>query len=272
MSLISVLVDSREPATITGLAFGGVPKTVTELAAGDLLGMCADGAVLAIERKTANDLLNTLRGGRLYPQLARLRETTPWAYLVVCGGMYLGMGGRVWVEDGSATGSRETGWEWAAVQGALLTAQEIGVRVMYAPGPSAAAYEETVLCLAKRSRAALPVPPVRDTALLSDYEAVLTALPGIGPERAKSLLAACNTPAWALVGLSENPDLARHHKGTAIPGVGKGLRRAVRDALGLEDWAELAVVNAAADAGEPAPEVAPPAPVAAVAAEGRKVA
>ena len=254
MSLVSVLVDSREPPSVTRLTFGGAPTTVTELAAGDLLAMCADGAVLAVERKTCGDLLNTLRAGRLYPQLARLRETTPWAYLVVVGAMYPTADDTLWVEDGSALGSRETGWAWSAVQGALLDCQEIGVRVVSAAPND---YEQTVLRLARRSRTTLRIPPVRDIALLTGYEAVLTALPGIGAERAATILGACGTPAWALVALTENPDLPRRLNpvGPPIVGIGKGLRRAVRDALGLEDWAELAVVNAAADAEEPAPEV-----------------
>lgn len=245
MSIVSLLADSREPASITTLAFGGAPKTVTELAAGDLLAMCADGAVLAIERKTASDLLNTLAGGRLFPQLARLRETTPWAYLVVCGLLYCGANGRVVVEDGSALGTRESGWDWWAVQGALLTAQEIGVRIVFVPAPSPDAYEQAVLKLARRSRAALPVPPVRDTTMLSEYEAVLTALPGIGQKGAAAILAACGTPAWGLVSLTENPDLPGRKRYPSLPiaGVGPATRRAVRDALGLEEWAELAVVT-----------------------------
>lgn len=250
MGILSVLVDTREPTQIQKLAFGGAEKVVTQLDAGDLWVTCADGALLGIERKTPGDLLNTLRAERLFPQLVRLRELTPWAYLVVCGGLYPGANDRVWFDDGSAMGSRETGWSWASVQGALLSCQEIGVHVVFCNG--LLDFEPTVLRLAERSRAPVRVPPVRDALLLDEREAFLGGLPGIGPERAQALLAACGTPAWALHALTElDGDAVR------VPGVGPKTREHVRRFLGLADDQELTPVIRHEDGTEEQP--APPA-------------
>lgn len=235
MGLIAIQVDSREPATIQKLSFGGVDKVVVELDAGDLLGVCDDATMIAVERKTPSDLLNTLRDQRLFPQLTKLRAVTPWAYLVVCGGLYPGANDMVWLDDGSAFGSRETGWTWPSVQGALVTCQEIGINVVFANG--LLDYETTVLRLANRDRSTLKVTPARDASFLSSYETILAALPQVGPERARALLEVCVTPAWALDFLT---DLSAT---TKVPGVGQGLKRLIRHELGLEDNHTLSVLS-----------------------------
>lgn len=235
MGLIAIQVDSREPATIQKLRFGGVDKVIVELDAGDLLGVCDDATMIAVERKTPSDLLNTLRDQRLFPQLTKLRAVTPWAYLVVCGGLYPAANDKVWFDDGSAMGSRETGWTWSSVQGALLTCQEIGVNVVFANG--LLDYEATVTRLANRDRSTLKVTPARDASFLSSYETILAALPQVGPERAKALLEVCGTPAMALNFLT---DLT--WKEPKVPGVGQGLKRLIRHELGLEDGQGLVVL------------------------------
>lgn len=249
MGLISLIIDSREPAQIQKLKFGGVDKVVSELDAGDLLAACDDGELLVVERKTPSDLLNTLRADRLFPQLAKLREVTRWAYLVITGGLYPGANDKCWFEDGSALGTRETGWTWSSVQGALLTCQEVGVHVVWANGELD--YEGTVQRLANRNRQTLRVAPARDVSMLSEWEAVLAALPHIGPERAQALIAVCGTPAWALQFLSDD-----QHKDTRVPGVSTGLKRITRDALGLDDSQTLAIVIR-----EPAVVPSPPAAI-----------
>lgn len=229
MAITAAIIDSREPEWVQRLTFGSAMIAHSQLDAGDLLATCDDGALLAIERKTPDDLLNSIRDERLWSQLAGLRKVTPWAYLMITGELRRGDDGNVW------TDSRATGWSWAAVQGALLQAQEMGVMVVYAAGDDD--YEPAILRLAARShRAEILVPPVREPRILTEAERVLCALPGIGLERVQPIVEYASTPAWALTWLTQLESEER------IPGVGLGTKRAIRKALGLKDDQELSVV------------------------------
>lgn len=220
MALESILIDQREPTWAQSLTFGGVPALVTLLDAADYICATDDGSTVAIERKEANDFLNTLRSDRLFPQLARLRDVTPWAYLALSGSLLPGAGGKCFVNG------IETGWNWASVSGALLTVQELGVHVVQIAGDHD--FEAAVLRLCARDRANLRIEPARDIALISDAEAILTALPGIGPEKAAALIEYCGTAAWALACLTDTG-----WPGPSAPGIGNGLRLRARKALGL---------------------------------------
>lgn len=231
MALLSVIVDSREPAWCQTLTFGGASTSVGMLDAGDLLAIC-DDAVLTIERKEASDFLNTLRDGRLFPQFARMREVSPWAYLVLVGAIERNV-----INDTCAVDGRQTSWKWASVQGALLTAQEMGIAIVECVGDRD--YEETILRLANRDRSPMRIHPPRDASLVSEAEAILGALPGIGPDRADALVKYAGSPAWALQYLTDDSRL----NDDRVPGVGAGTKRRVRKAFGLEDWQALAVVH-----------------------------
>jgi ERCC4-type nuclease len=222
MGILSVMIDSREPEWVQSLTFGGVPTAVVPLDAGDLLVACDDTALLGIERKTATDFLNTLRDDRLFPQLVRMRGITPWSYLVICGDLREGASGKCWAD------SRETGWNWASVAGALLTAQEIGVHVLQIAGDHE--YDQAVIRLANRERSQLRISPARDATLTGQAEMILAGLPGIGGERAQALLSHCGTPAAAITYLTSDDT----HD---IPGIGYQTKLKVRKALGLE-WDE----------------------------------
>jgi len=237
MSLRAVMIDRREPAWIQNLSFGGAMTAVTELQYGDLLATTDDGVLLAIERKTPTDLLNSIRDDRLWSQLAGIRATSQWAYLLVTGSLQCGSDGNV------VTDSRPTGWSWAALQGALLQVQELGVFVVFASND--ADYEPTVARLAARShQAEIVIPPAREPRILSEAERVLTALPGIGYEKVVPILEYCSNAAWALSYLTHLENQER------IPGIGPGTKRAVRRALGLNDDQMLSVI--VSDTGNPA--------------------
>jgi ERCC4-type nuclease len=223
MSIVSVLCDAREPSWIKQLTFGGVPVVSTMLDAGDLLCATDDGCLLAIERKTSSDFLNTLRDNRLFPQLARLHEVSPWAYLIITGTLHSGP------HDCTVTEERETGWSWASVAGALLTCQEIGVHVLQVA--SDMDFEPAIVRLTNRDRTALRIHPVRSTVPMSEAEGILSALPGIGPEKAGAVLSLYPTASHALSYLT-CPD--RYWEDDKVPGVGDGIKRRVRKALGLE--------------------------------------
>ena len=228
-SLLSATIDAREPDWIQHLRFGGIETNIGVLDVSDLLAICDDGAVLAIERKTVDDLLGSIADDRLFAQLLRLQEVSEYAYLVICGVLQAGPGGRVFANG------RETGWGWGSVQGALLSAQEMGVHVVFAASDTD--YEATVLRLAQRSREKARIPPHREFSILSPAEAFIAGLPGIGPERVEALLAHCGTPALALDWLS-NPRLA-----AKVPGVGPGTKKAVRRLLGLKETEMLGVID-----------------------------
>jgi ERCC4-type nuclease len=229
MGIKAILLDAREPTWIQQLTFGGAAVSITMLDAGDLLIACDDDSLLAIERKTPGDLLNTLREERLFPQIAKLREVTPFAYLVICGDLRPGPSGQAWA-DGKATG-----WNWASVSGALLSVQELGVHIIQCSGDND--YDQTVIRLANRDRQTIKTKPARDITVIGEAEQLLTALPGIGAEKAEALLKYCGSAAWALNYLTD-----LDFEGS-VPGIGEGIKRKVRRALGLEEWAEVCVIT-----------------------------
>ena len=228
MTIIAAMIDQREPEWVQQLTFGGAMTTVTLLEHGDVLATTDDGALLAIERKTPDDLLGSIRSGRLWVQLAGMRQQTPWAYLVICGTLAPGAGGGVVTRRGG------TGWTWASIQGALLKAQELGCMVVEAQDGD---FQGAVLRLSERShRAEVPIEPVRTPRLYSDAETLLAALPGIGLDRAQALLEHCDTAAWALNWLTDMA--APGH----VEGIGPRIRETVRQALGLRDDEALCVI------------------------------
>lgn len=227
----AVMIDSREPSWVQGLKFNGAPTAVIALDSGDVQVLCEDGCTLLIERKTPEDLLNSLRDDRLMPQMAKLVQArldeqsngttlTTWPYLVITGALYRGPNGK------TITGDRgQTGWDFSAVQGALLTIQEMGVMVVYAGDDSD--FEACVMRLAKRGRGEIKVIPPRPPVILGAGAAFLAGLPGIGPEHAMKLMEwAGNSPAHALSGIV---DLE-----IACP-LPTATRKRIRAMLGLKD-------------------------------------
>lgn len=226
LMITAIMLDTREPEWVQHLQFGGIPTVVTMLDHGDLFAATDDGQMLLIERKTPNDFLNTLREGRLFPQLMYMMDKTRWAYLVITGELLRGQNGKV-IADG-----RDTGWNWDSVQGALLTAQELGVFVTHAGGDTD--YEDCVIRIGKRDRKPdLLLEPPKFPKILSAQEAVVAALPGIGIERLKAVLDYCGTPAWALVALTDPT--------SEIPGIPRNVKTKVRGALKLNDNEQLAI-------------------------------
>ena len=222
MSIVAAMIDSREPAWVQRLTFGGAMCSVAALDYGDVLATTDDGAMVAVERKTASDLLGSLADGRLWPQLAGMRKLTPWCYLVVTGRLAPSANGYVTTDRGVSK------WTWASVQGALIQAQELGAIVVQAAGHTD--FEPTVLQLSGRDHAeAVRLRPLKEATVLSAGEKVLCALPGIGLERAQAIMDHCGRAAWALAFLTM---LDSDEK---VPGVGLGVKRKIRKALGLQD-------------------------------------
>jgi ERCC4-type nuclease len=230
MAITAVIIDQREPEWVKQLQFGGVAVSHSVLDAGDLWVLTDDNRMLVIERKTANDFLNTLKEERLFVQMAGLQELRNqgyWPYVMISGELQRGQNGHV-VTD------RETGWSWNAVQGALLSIQEMGIFVTYC----AHEYdlESAVIRLGERSRdEKMIIPPSRIGKVLGLQAGFLCGLPGIGPEKVGELLNYCGTPAWALVALTDAD--------SQVPGIGPGIRNNVRYTLGLKDDEQMGILT-----------------------------
>jgi len=228
----AVIVDSREPEWVQQLKFDGIPTSVAMLDTADVQAVTDDGMIIAIERKTSDDLLGSLRDERLFPQMARLAEPrldqllhngsqpTWWPYLVITGKLIPSDDGKTITERGV------TGWNYSSVQGALLSFQEMGVFVIHADND--AQFESVVLRLGNRKRSEIQnILPPRPGMVLGQGAALLASLPGVGVDRALELMRWChNMPAHALVGLT-------NLKVTAPIGI--STRKRIRKTLGLRD-------------------------------------
>jgi hypothetical protein len=229
--MTAILIDSREPEWVKALTFGGLPVAVTKLETGDVQAVTDDGHMLIIERKTPDDFLGSLKENRLLIQMERMgnlrydeqlagRKASILPYLVITGALSYGSGRRVVTERGL------TGWDYAAVTGALLSIQEMGVLVASCAGDSD--FEEAVLRLINRKRdGLLDLLPLRPAQMLGPKEALLSCLPHIGIERSQEIMQWANwSLAHALVGLSD-PDIPAP--------VGEKTRKDIRKFLGLKD-------------------------------------
>lgn len=233
MSITALMIDSREPDWVQSLSFDSVPKIVTVLEFGDLWATTDTGEIVIIERKTPTDLLGSIKDNRLFAQIAGMKAKSPWAYLMITGLLGASTGGKVIADN------RVTGWDFRSIQGALLSVQEAGIGVIYCDGDDD--YEAAVKAICNRNRQAENViEPRQQSRIMSPGEVMLTALPGIGIERAGKLLTAFDnrtghTLAW-LTWLHNDPCYD-------IEGIGVGIKKAVRIALKLEETEEFDVIN-----------------------------
>jgi ERCC4-type nuclease len=226
--LTAAVLDSREPENIQKLTFGGIPTVVAALECGDLWASCTDGELLVIERKTTSDLLGSIADQRLFQQALRMRERSQWAYVVITGYLQPTHDGKTFVQG------KATGWDWNAVQGALLDVQETGVQIVYCEHDNS--YEATVQRLAKRSRAGRVLNnTARPARVMTAGETLLTSLPGIGLERAQDMLGEFDRPAQALAWLTWQDTVLE------VAGIGAGIKGGVRRALGLDQGESLTI-------------------------------
>ena len=226
--MLSVLIDSREPPEIQAMNFG-VPTIVTTLDAGDVMVTCDDSRALVIERKTPSDLLGSIKDGRLFQQCHKMLGLSEFCYLAIIGEMDMVKGGKVRVN-----GRRVTGWDWVAVQGALLDVQEMGICIVYDSD-----FKGCIERLSRRDRGNIAVHPRRQSEPMTPDEAFLASLPDVGPVTAKRLLS--NGPAcFALHWLTNIWD----DTGIKIPGIGYSQKVNIRSILGLKgEGREYLTVN-----------------------------
>lgn len=224
----AVILDSREPSWVQNLNFG-VPTTVMMMESGDAQVMCSDGVMLLIERKTPEDFLNSLRDERLLPQIARMSDIRlddqlagymgTWPYLVITGEMRIGPNGKVVTSDRGVTG-----WDWNAIQGALVTIQEMGVFVMFCGETE---YQDTIARLAARDRKPIKLLPPKPPQILGAGAAFLAGLPGIGTERVMDLMQWGGNQVGLILTAITDPEIQTP--------IGPATRKKIRALLGLTD-------------------------------------
>lgn len=156
---------------------------------------------LAIERKTANDLLGSLRDGRLFNQAMRLKRHTKYPFIVVTGSVEQTADGKV-IANG-----RETGWSMVSVRMAQNRVEIAGVPIFdqwartllmgAALVQEHQSYVDTVLLLwgwlTTSQEHGVPSSPPKPLLPMDERVELLCGFPGIGPELATSLLDQCGS-------------------------------------------------------------------------------
>lgn len=210
-SAVRILVDVQERRS-------GIPALLEELGAEvDVLSLPAGDYVLGhdtiVERKAVLDLHSSVRKGHLWAQLAKLRASCAFPYLLV-EGRDLDGGGR--------------GLHPNAIRGACLAVIDQGVALLRSDSQRDSArwlHRLAVRCQREAAPAELPplvprpaVPPE------SVAEAMLAAVPGISTITARALLERFGS----LAGVAGAPLEAL----LEVPGIGKERARALVEALG----------------------------------------
>jgi ERCC4-type nuclease len=241
--ITAIQIDSREADWLTRwqtnppAIFADVPVVTAMLETGDARVWCADGHVLSVERKTPSDFLSSIPTDHIFDQAGRMisdrKATGALPYLVITGEIRQNTTTGGCIIPGSKHGE---GWNWNAVQGAILTIQEAGVPVLFCGGDME--YAPTLERLASRGKSVTVVNPTREIFPLTPQEKVLCGFDGIGPELSEAILKACSNPAWALDALT---DLGKD--APKIPGVAEGKKRLIRKILGLQDDQKLTVTG-----------------------------
>lgn len=230
MALRMVVIDTREPDWLQGADFGC--KVVTnQLDPGDVMAFCDDGQALIIERKTPTDFLGTLKADRLFDQCGKLAQTRSsgfWPYLVITGEFLISRAGYV------SCDGRDTGWNWSAVMGSLLSIQELGVYVHQCA--SDYDFVPAVIRLGNRRRSPeMIIEPKRNPKWVDPAGMIISSLPGIGTEKTEPILNHCGTVANALSMMTDKKQF--------VPGIGPGLRKRIRESLGLKKTERIEITN-----------------------------
>jgi len=212
------IVDSREPDHIKRLNFG-CPSMVQTLETGDLHIATDDDKLLIVERKAAMDFVNSIKDGRLFNQVARAKQITPYVYVVIVGSILPVRGGK------TAINGNLTGWDYAAIQGVMVSIQELGAMIIHCADDND--FVAAVVRLANRSRDVIPVMPVREAAIFGGAENVLASLPGIGVKKAADLLKMFPNVGMALWFLTDINDTQ-----TKIPGIAENTKKNIVKLLG----------------------------------------
>ena len=214
----AVIIDNREPPHIQHMYFG-CPSMVQCLETGDLHIATDDDKLLIVERKAAMDFVNSIKDGRLFNQVARAKQITPYVYVVIVGSILPAPHNKTYINGNL------TGWEYPAIQGVMLSIQELGASIAFCADDND--FVACIVRLANRSRDVIPVMPVREAAIFGGAENVLASLPGIGVKKAADLLKMFPNVGMALWFLTDINDTQ-----TKIPGIAENTKKNIVKLLG----------------------------------------
>jgi ERCC4-type nuclease len=186
-----VLVDHRERSSAIpeALVAAGLDVRLTDLPVGDYV----LGPGLAVERKGPTDLGASIRDGRIFDQAVRLQSAFPQAVLLI---------------EGEPRWIAKDAW-----RGAVCRLVEDGFTVLHSL--DAADSAAWIVRLAKRARRAVPTvrtegPRRAPRHPSAQAEVMLSVVPGISTNMARSLLAAHGSLAAVAAAA---PDGLRRHRG-----------------------------------------------------------
>ena len=214
----AAIIDSREPDHIKRIKFP-CPSMVQTLETGDLHMMTDDDSLLIVERKTANDFVSSIKDGRLFNQVSRAKQLTPYVYVAIVGSILPARNNKTLINGNS------TGWDYNAIQGVMLSIQELGASIVFCADDND--FLPCMARLANRSRGTVPVMPVREATIFGGAETILASLPGIGAKKAADLLTHFPNAGSALWFLTDIDD-----KETKIPGIAEGTKQNIVKLLG----------------------------------------
>lgn len=177
-----LIMDDRERRAGVGTALArdhGFEIRVERLTVGDYL----LPGLLVVERKTWLDLVGSVISGRLFRQANRLASSAPArACLIV---------------EGRQTDTMHLDISQAAIQGAIISVTIVfGLPVLYTDSPAGTADAIRIASAQLRRRHSRPIRRhCPGPSSLSRHQiAMLSAIPGVGPTRARALLAAFGSP------------------------------------------------------------------------------
>lgn len=122
-----IIADYREPKPLVDLLRQMVPVEIATLHTGDYLIIDRDGHTVGIERKAISDFLGSFGDRRLRQQLTRLRRA--YRPILLLEGFY-----NVDQNMQIVLRKRQTGWYHLAVQMALFSIQNVGIRIIWTLG------------------------------------------------------------------------------------------------------------------------------------------
>jgi len=227
MNTIFVSDDPAEPLLRTKQQLAG--RDVTRLAiASDVLIPTQTGHTLAINYWAASTFLHSIRSKELDSKVYQLSQISPWSYLIIRDVLAPHQNGQT-LHDG-----KPTGWRWTAVQGAMLSVQEMGVGLISIRDESQ--LDDCLISLISRDRGLKRMRQPRELLWATPAEELLMSLPGIGEEKAEQLLRECGNAANALAAITGDD--------IKLSGIGPETKRKAREALGLVDDESIYIATA----------------------------
>lgn len=188
--------------------------------------LCQD-AMLVVLALDYDKFLQLLQTRQLHQRMDALKQRSEWAYLYLIGSA------RSDSEGNTIINGHATKWNWNAIQGAVLSVQDMGVSVAYIADE--AQFGEALRLLSERDRSAKRAKAVRHYEQLSPAEEMLLSLPHVGEKIMVELMHEYRSAAWALVELTA-PE-------SKIENIGDKAKAAIRAALGLAEGQRLYIGN-----------------------------